>query len=590
MIAWPVLATALVLAVLFWLLVTDRVAPAVAVLGASIALMLLGVTTPQQAFAGFSNPAPITVAALYVVARAVEKTGAIQPLIRGVLGDSVTKRTALLRVLLPTAGASAVLNNTPIVAMLAPQVADWAERRGEPVSWYLMPISFAAILGGTATVIGTSTNLVVSGLLEAHGLPPIGLFEITPVGVVLALVGIGMLVLLAPVLLPDRRGVRRRIEEEYREFVTDMVVEHGGPLDGRTVQGAGLRHLPDVFLAQIERAGDVLAPAAPDTVLRGGDRLSFVGRADLAVGLQSTPGLRSSAHLEMATLGDRGHTFFEAVVSGTSPLINRTLQDVGFRARYQAVVVAIHRSGERVHAKLGTVKLRAGDTLVLLGDDGWRERWRDRSDFLLVSPLGARPPARTKRATLVAVITAAIIVVAGAGLMPILHASLVGAFLLVATRVLTPSEARNAIDLDVIIVIAGAFGLAAALESSGLAEIAASGMLQAFTPFGPYGLLFGVVLATVIFTELITNNAAAVLVFPMAIALAAASGLDPRPFAIGVMFAASASFLTPIGYQTNMMVYGRGGYRFSDYARLGFPLTLLVVTLVTVLVPRIWSF
>jgi di/tricarboxylate transporter len=478
----------------------------------------------------------------------------------------------------------------PIVAMLAPQVADWAERRAQPVSWYLMPISFAAILGGTVTAIGTSTNLVVSGLLEAQGQAPLGMFEITPVGLVLAVTGVLTIILLAPVLLPDRRGVRRRIEEETREFVVEMLVEKGGPVDGRGVEAGGLRHLEGVFLAQIEREGEIIAPPGPDTVLRGGDRLCFVGRADLAIDLQAIAGLRSSAYSQVARLGDSGHAFFEAVVSGTSPLANRTLREVGFRGRYQAVVIAIHRAGERVQAKLGEVALRAGDTLVLLSDAGWRDRWRDRGDFLLVSRLDGRPPASTSQARLVALITAAVVIVAGAGLMPILHAALAGAIALVATGVLTPSEARSAVDLDVIIVIAASFALGAAIEAAGLARLGASAVVGAFATLGPRGLLFGVILVTVMFTELITNNAAAVLVFPIAVAVATASGLDPRPFAIGVLFGASASFLTPIGYQTNTMVYGPGGYRFGDYARLGLPATLLMLVVVTSLIPFLWSF
>jgi di/tricarboxylate transporter len=582
--------TLLVIGGVVWVLATDRLAPALAVLGGAVLLMILGVITPGEAFSGFSNPAPITVAALYVVARAVEKTGALQPLVRGVLGNGGGGSWGLLKILAPTAGASAFLNNTPIVAMLAPQVADWAERRGRPASWYLMPISFAAILGGTVTVIGTSTNLVVSGLLQAGGHAPIGMFEISAVGVPLALSGLLLIGLLAPRVLPDRRGVRQQLEEESRQFVVDMVVEDRGALDGRSVDDAGLRHLQGVFLAQVERAGAVIAPAAPETLLRGGDRLSFVGRADLVVDLHAMRGLRSAEHSQLGDFEGANHTFFEAVVSGTSPLVGRTLKSIGFRSRYQAAVVAIHRSGERVNAKLGDVALRPGDTLVLLADVGFRDRWRDRSDFLLVSRLGGSPPVGTRKGAIVAAVTAGIVVVAGAGLLPILHAALLGAILLVVTGVLSPNEARSAVDLDVVVVIAAAFGLGAAMTASGLAAIVASGILEALRGLGPIGLLFGVTLATTLFTELITNNAAAVLIFPIAMATAVAAGLDPRPFAVAVMFGASASFLTPIGYQTNTMVYGPGGYKFGDYARLGLPLSVLMMVVVLVLVPRIWSF
>jgi di/tricarboxylate transporter len=264
--------------------------------------------------------------------------------------------------------------------------------------------------------------------------------------------------------------------------------------------------------------------------------------------------------------------------------------EVGFRSRYQAAVVAIHRSGERVHAKLGEVRLKAGDTLVLLSDRGFRERWRDRSDFLLVSAMGGSPPVRSRRSWLVGAVTFGIVAVAGAGLLPILNAALLGAFILIAARVLTPAEARNAVDLDVVVLIAASFGLGAALEITGLAAVLGNAMIQGFGRFGPLGLLLGVTLAATLFTEIITNNAAAVLIFPIAAATAAAAGLDVRPFAVAVMFGASASVLTPIGYQTNTMVYGRGGYRFTDYARLGAPLSVLMIAAVLLIVPRIWSF
>lgn len=569
-------------------LARDTVAPAVAVVGATILLLVVGVITPQQALSGFSNPAPITVAALYVVARAVEKTGALQPLLTGTLGNGGSGRGSLARILIPTAGASAFLNNTPIVAMLAPQVADWAERRGRPASWYLMPISFAAMLGGTITLIGTSTNLLVSGLLEAAGHAPLGMFEITRVGLPIAVLGVALLILLAPVLLPDRRGVRQQLEEELREFVVHMEVEPGGALDGKTVEGGGLRHLQGVFLAEIDKGEQVIAPAAPTTVLQGGDRLTFVGRADLVVDLQTRRGLRSTEHRHLMESGGSDHTFFEAVASATSPLIGKTLKEVGFRERYQAAVLAIHRSGERVRAKLGEVPIHPGDTLVLLADPGFRARWRDRNDFLLVSHLGGSPPATSRQALVVALITLGIVVAAGAGLIPILNAALLGAVALVLLGILTPNEARSAIDFDVVIVIAAAFGLGAAMEVSGLAQVLSAAIVEPFSTLGPVGFLFAIALATALFTELITNNAAAVLLFPIATAAAAGAGLDPRPFAIVVAVAASASFLSPIGYQTNMMVYGPGGYRFTDYPRLGVPLNLLVLVLLVLLVPLFW--
>jgi di/tricarboxylate transporter len=398
-----------------------------------------------------------------------------------------------------------------------------------------------------------------------------------------------MLVLLAPVLLPERRPARQELGEEAREFVVSMDVVRGGPLDGVAVEKGGLRHLQGVFLVEIERQGEFIAPVSPTTVLRGRDRLVFVGRADLVVDLHSTRGLVSSERQHLKGFGSARHTFFEAVVGATSRLVGKTLKEAEFRGRYQGAVVAIHRAGHRVRGKLGSVTLRAGDTLLILGDPDFRARWRDRSDFLLVARLGGAPPATTAKAWLVGLIAAAIVVGAAAGILPILHLSLLGAIALVGLGVLTPGEARSAIDLDVIVVIASAFGLGAALETTGLAGRLAHVVVDVFGAVGPTGVLLGIVLATIVLMTVITNNATAVLMFPIAVATAHELGLDPRAFAITVAVAASASFLTPIAYQTNLMVYGPGGYRFGDYARLGAPVTFVVVAVVLLLVPILWG-
>jgi di/tricarboxylate transporter len=552
-----------------------------------VAVLVAGIVTPAEALSGFSNPAPLTVAALFILARAVEKTGALTPIVQATLGKNGSVRGSLTRMVVPTTAASAFLNNTPIVAMMLPQVRAWAEARGRSPSLYLMPLSFAALLGGVVTVIGTSTNLVISGLLEAAGEPALGFFEITAVGLPIALVGGVVLVILTPKLLPLRRSVRQEAEDETRHFVVDMVVEGTGQINGRSVEAAGLRHLSGSFLATLERDGDLLAPVAPDTILRTGDRLRFVGKSDGVLDLQTTRGLRSAESRHFLETDQA--RYFEAVIGADSPLVGSTLRDADFRSRYQAAVLAIHRAGQRVDAKLGQVELRVGDTLLLVADGGFLERWRDRGDFLLVSGSRTTPPPVNKHAWLVGAVTLGIVLGASLDLIPILNASLLAAFVLVGLKVLTPGEARSAIDLDVILVIASAFGVAAAVDKSGLAAIVAGGMVDAFAGFGDRGILLGVVLATVILTAVVNNNASALLMFPIAVATAGATAIQARGFAIAVAVASSVDFLTPIGYQTNTMVYGPGGYRFGDYARLGAPLTLLVVVVVVILVPMRWS-
>ncbi len=583
--AWYTLAVAVVVVVV---LVRDLLPPSAAFVGAMVAVLVPGIVEPAEAFSGFSNPAPITIAAVYVLARGVEKTGALAPLTAATLSAGGGDRAVLARLAVPVAGLSAFMNNTPIVALLVPHVERWAEREGRSPSTFLMPLSFAAILGGLVTVIGTATNLVVSGLFEAAGLEPMGFFEITKIGLPVALAGLVLLVWLAPVLLPRRRSAVQELGDEFREFSIEMVVVPGDSLDGSTVEAGGLRHLAGVFLAEVDRQGDVIAPVAPGMRLRGGDRLRFYGRAREVVDLQGRRGLRLAAEDDETGVDTRRAAYFEAVVGAASPLVGRTLKAAGFRDRYQAAVVAIHRAGHRVDRKLGSVPLRVGDTLLLVADPGWAARWRSHNHFLLAAPLDAPPPAGPRYTGRVLAVGAVVVALAATGATPLVSAALLGAVGLVVLGVLTPTEARHAVNLDVVIMIAAAIGFATAMRTSGLAQEVAEGVVDAFGGLGDLGILAGVVLATTLLKELVTNNAAALLVFPIAVTTAAQLGLNPRAFGMAVAVAAASSFLTPIGYQTNVMVYGPGGYRFTDYLRLGVPLTLATIGIILVLVPVFW--
>jgi len=557
-------------------LVREVLAPSLIVSGAMVLLLLTGVVPAREALAGFSNPALMTVAALFIIARAVEKTGALQPLLARALRAESGDRANLARILAPVAGASAFLNNTPIVAMLIGPVQAWADQRGRSASRYLMPISFATMLGGMVTLVGTSTNLVVSGLMVNAGHQGFGIFEFSWIGFPVAILGLIFLVLATPVLLPDRRGIRHQFEDELREFTVEMDVEPGGAADGRTVAAVGLRHLEGVFLAWIRRGEGLVTPVSPDETLRAGDRLGFVGSVERVVDLQSIRGIRAAAAKHAGGVEDGAHGYFEVVVASISPLVGETLKSADFRERYQGSVLAIHRSGRRIEGKLGEVEIEAGDTLLVLADRSFRSKWRDRRDFLLVSQLAGNTPVSGSKATLVLVLTLAVIGLSALEIVPILDGALAAAVILVLAKVLTPNEARAAVDLDTLITIASSFAIGAAIESSGLAAMVAGWIVGPISSFGPIAVLAAIVFATMALTELITNNAAAVLIFPIAMAAATQAGVDGRSFALAVALAASASFLTPIGYQTNTMIYGAGGYRFSDFARLGFPLTITV--------------
>ncbi len=562
-------------------LALDRIPATYGVVGAMVAVMVLGVVEPEQALAGFSTTAPIAIAALYVLAGAVEKTGLLQPVTDLVLTDRGGRRARLARLAGPTAGASAVLANTPIVAMMVPAVRTWCDRRGEARSKLLIPLSYASILGGVVTVIGTSTNLLVSSILQQDG-DAIGMFEITPIGLPVAAAGLLTVVVLAPLVMPDRRGPVQTDVDEARDFMVQMAVAPDGPMADRSVEDAGLRHLKGVFLVEVTRGDELFAAVGPTFVLRGGDVLTFVGRAQDVVDLQRLRGLVSAeADHYLAVDGSGRSTFFEVVIGSDSPVANRSIRESGFRGRYQAAVVAVHRSGQRMGGKLGDIVLRSGDSLVVLAGPDFRARWRNRRDFLLVARLGGPSPTATRKAPLALAALVAVVALPALGVATLVEVALVASLGLVAIGVLTIAEARDAIQIDVVLMIGSAFGLGAALRESGLATRIADGIVDTLGSTGELGAVLALVLVTVVLTELVTNSAAAVIAVPIALSVAARTGLDGRTLAIAVAVAASCSFLTPIGYQTNTMVYGPGGYRPTDYLRLGLPLTAVVVATLT---------
>jgi di/tricarboxylate transporter len=560
----------------------DRISPAAVVLTATVSLLVLGVIDQEQAFAGFGNAAPLTVAALYVLAYGADKTGVLTPIVNRLLGKKGEVSTlSLARLNLPTAGVSAFINNTPLVAMLIGQVTSWCNRRGVSPSKLLLPISYAAILGGTLTVIGTSTNITASGLLQESGRDPIGLFEITKVSLIPSLVGLLVLIFIVPRLIPNRKGALEEFTDEMRDFSVLMTVKPGGPMDGVTVADAGLRHLNGIYLVEIERNGTLQPAVSPSRTLRGGDRLTFVGESSAIIDFQRTPGLESAETEHMLEIDSPEHTFYEAVVGNDSRLLGRTLEEIGFRARYQAAVVAIHRSSGRIDRQLGQVELHAGDTLILLAGPDFRANSRRGRDFLMVARIGGPPPSATKRAPFVGLLALGVILLAAFEVLDILELALIASGILLATRTISVSEAAESIDFGVVLLIAASFGIGEAMQETGLAEEIASGMLSVFGGWGDLGIIFGLALAMTILTELISNNAAVVVLFPITLSIAADTGLDPRVMVLMIAVMASSSFLTAVGYQTNLMVYGPGGYKFGDLIKAGLPLSITLLILVT---------
>ena len=546
--------------------------------------------SPNAAVAGFGNSGLITVGFLFVVVAGLVHTGALDRISGPLLGHPRTVRRAQVRLLPLVCGLSAFLNNTPLVAMFIPVTKDLSKRTGIPASKLLIPLSYATIFGGTCTLIGTSTNLVVNGLVAATpGLTPIGFFEIAWIGVPVAVVGLAYVILVSDRLLPARDGALN-LGSDPRRYTAEARVARNGPMVGKTIEKAGLRHLPGLFLAEIERGGRILPAVAPNEVLQGDDGLVFVGVVDSVTDLHRMPGIEPATKEIFKLKAPREQRcLVEAVVSPACPLVGRTIREGRFRDRYEAAVLAVARGGDRLAGKLGDIVLQAGDTLLMESHASFPERHANTRDFYLVSSIDNSAPRRHHRAWVALAILTGMILAAATGVLSMLNAALLAGGLMLVTGCCTGPEAQRSIEWPVLLVIGAALGLGDALEKSGAAASVANGLIG-LAGGEPWLVLLIVVAVTSLFTELITNNAAAVLVFPITLSAVQSMGVNPTPFVVAIMVAASASFATPFGYQTNLMVYGPGGYRFADYLRIGMPLNLLVLVVVTALAPLVWGF
>lgn len=583
-----------VLTLMFVALFKEYVGADFVVFGSLVALWIGGVITTEQALSGFHNEMVITIGMLFILSAALRQTGAISMITSRLLARTAEPSRALPRMLFPVAALSSFMNNTPIVAMLTPAVRDWATRQGRAPSKYLIPLSYATILGGTCTLIGTSTNLTVSGLITDAGLAPIGMFELAPVGLPATVVGIGYLVFIGHRLLPERQTPEMQAGGADREYSVVLEVTADCPFVGKTVEGAGLRHLSGLFLGEILRDNRRIVPVRPTTRIKAGDRLVLFGLVETVVELRRTPGLVAVSDLDDHATGQNGtsgdeSTLFEVVVSANSPLVGQNLREAGFRRRYDAAVIAIHRGGQRLNQKLGDVVLRPGDTLMVEAAPGFRRTWANSTHFYLISAVEESERPRHALANFAILSLIIMVVVVTTGLMAVSMASALVACLLVWFRAIRPDEARMAINLSVLLIIASAFGISNAVMNSGLADQFGNFVAGSLGDAPPWVVLAVIWIGTVIATEALTNAAAAAIIVPVAISTAEELGRDPRPFVIAVALAASMSFVTPVGYQTNLIVYGPGGYKFGDFARVGLPLSVLMFVVAMLVIPAVWG-
>ncbi|WP_101757200.1 SLC13 family permease [Oceanicoccus sp. KOV_DT_Chl] len=585
------LLTIAVIALCFGMLIFSRY-PADAILVGGVALLtLLGVLTADEALIGMSNEGMATVAVLFVVARGLAQTGVVDWVSQRMLGRPKNTASAQLRLMLPVATMSTILNNTPVVAMMVPAVTDWAKRNNLSVSQLMIPLSYAAIIGGTCTLVGTSTNLVINGMLKSHG-HEVGLamFELAWVGLPCVLVVVLFTIGFSRWLLPHRNKGEQKVFEDARQYIVEMEVEQNSSLDRKTIEQAGLRQLPGMYLVEINRNGRLLSAVSPQEMLLAGDHLIFAGDVRSVVDLKNIHGLKV-AEKQVFKLGDPAHSrcLVEVVISRNFPQLGKTVRDMRFRNNYSAAIIAVARDGERIKTKIGDIYLRPGDTLLLETNDQFVSQQRYSKNFLLVSEIENSRPVRHEQRNLAAGIMVVMVLAVTLGWLSMFKAAMLAAGVMLITRCIKVQDARESVNWQVVLVIAASISLGGALEKTGAATVIAEAMVS-LAGNSPGAVLTAVFVMTALFSAVISNLAAAVLVFPIAVAASQQLNVDLLPFAITLMLAASACFATPIGYQTNLMVYGPGNYRFTDFIKIGLPLTVLVGITTVLIVPIVWPF
>jgi di/tricarboxylate transporter len=586
---WQMWFTMITVALMFVMLAKTRIPPEWICLGTLVLLLGAGILTDKEAVEGASNRGMLTVGILFVVAGAFQETGAIG-MLTFLLSPRIKSRpAAMLRMMPIVTLLSAFLNNTPVVAIFIPAVKAWAKKIKIPVSKLMIPLSYSAVFGGTCTLIGTSTNLVVSGIIEKDMGVKIALFEISKVGVPFALIMFVLVTIMSLLILPERSSAIEQMGDP-KHYTTEMIVGTGSPLIGKTLQQAALTEENDINLIEIIRGGNSIAATDYDMKLEEDDRLVFAGVLDMVSEVQKIKGLTPVMdHLFEIETSRPDRCFVEAVVSNSNRFIGRSIVGSHFRTLYDAVIVAISRGGNQLSGSLGNVILEEGDTLLLETNPQFYLRNKNSQDFHLISQLEESAAPRYDKAVLACVVLVGMIFSATFFGIGMFTASAIAAAVLLITRCITFSQAYKSVDMQVLLVIIAAFGIGKAMEKTGAAAFIANFMvgLGGGSPWMALSMLY---ITTSILTEMVTNNAAALILWPISLAMANQMGVDWTPFAFAIMMGASASFATPIGYQCNMMVFGPGGYRFSDFLKIGIPMNLFGWIICSILIPIIWPF
>ncbi len=552
-----------------------------------IAIATLGITgvlTSKEMLHGFANEQLGVIIILLMIGEIIRKSTLLDSFFNSFFKNTVTFKMFILKLIFPVAGLSAIINNTPLVAIIMPYVVNWGKKNNVSPSKLLIPLSYAAILGGTATLIGTSTNLVVNGMVEDQTVIPgfnsLNIFDFTPVGLSMIIIGGIYLVFASNKLLPDRSDPLENIDLKKREYVVEVKVGKGSHFHNKTVEQANLRNLKGLFLVEIIRGEKSISPVKPQTMIYEEDYLIFAGNTlTIADMIEGNKTLKPS---QLGMFSKRHKTsIVEVVVSPNSSLIDKTVKETGFRGKFDAAIVAVHRNGEKLRGKIGEITLLPGDLLLLITGEDFEKRI-DNKDFYLLNNVRNIDKMPLRQSLLIVGGLLLSITLSSLGIMPLFKSLVVFLIVLFLTKVASTKDLYKTINFNLVMIIASSLALGTAITKTGVAAEISNLFVEIFKPYGIFSIFIGIFILTNLLASIITNIGAVAVVFPVAISLAAQLGVDPKPFALLVAYAGAASFITPIGYQTNLMVYGPGGYTFKDFMKIGLPMTVIFMLVATI--------
>ena len=580
----------LVFIVILFLIVTlytEILVPSVSFLIAVTVLTVGGIIEPKQALSGFANDQLAVIVMLLVLSGVVRRSAMVEHLFNRLFYKSQSPNSFMAKMMGCVSVSSAFFNNTPLVAMMMPYVYDWCKKKKIAPSRMLIPLSYAAILGGCCTLIGTSTNLIVNGMAIESGLESLKIFDFVYVGVPMLVVGVGFLLLFGKTLLPERTDVKDTYVEMSRKYLVETAIKPESRLIGKSIVEAELRNLEGVFLVEIIRNNQLITPVPPNEKLEKGDSLIFSGVTS-AISEITKPEMGLSLP-KACEIPHAERRIAEVVISQNSRLIGQKIQDSDFRGQYDASILAVHRNRENLSGKIGEIEIKAGDVLLVLAGSDFYKRVEGIQPFYFISKEQSPRYVSTWKMLLVVLGLILGIILHAIGVFSLFNSLLILVGLVLIMGIMPVSEIRKEMDFNLIILLALGLAFGKAMIESGAADYIADLLLKVAVPLGNVGIIGGLFLITNLLSSYITNKAAVAIVFPVSIAMAQSLGHNVTPYILVVCFGASASFITPIGYQTNLMVYGPGGYSFKDFFLIGFPLTLLYMVVCVVVLTLMYN-